>query len=114
MVAHCLRLPSVVSPVITSQVLVKFYCVDTHSPPILGMKSCLDYQLIKLVYTCNADPKPKSSGSEPMNMASVLSEYSYIFKGVGLIPGEAEIHLDPKIAPVVHPQDVYLFHYVIN
>ncbi|CAG2256415.1 unnamed protein product [Mytilus edulis] len=73
---------------------------DTNSPPILGMQSCLDYELIKLVYstetTCTSD-------SDPMTKSSVLKDYSDIFKGVGLVSGKATIHIDSEVPPVVHP-----------
>ncbi|CAG2207854.1 unnamed protein product [Mytilus edulis] len=72
----------------------------TNSPPILGMQSCLDYELIKLVYstetTCTSD-------SDPMTKSSVLKDYSDIFKGVGLVSGKATIHIDSEVPPVVHP-----------
>ena len=90
---------------------IEFYCVNTNNPPILGMKSCLDYELIKLVYSCNVsntecESAPVSSKSvEPicMNKKTVLTEYSDIFDGVGLLPGEIDIHVDPKVTPVIHP-----------
>ncbi|CAG2239417.1 unnamed protein product [Mytilus edulis] len=73
---------------------------NTNSPPILGMQSCLDYELIKLVYstetTCTSD-------SDPMTKSSVLKDYSDIFKGVGLVSGKATIHIDSEVPPVVHP-----------
>ncbi|CAG2231037.1 unnamed protein product [Mytilus edulis] len=79
---------------------LEFYCLDTNSPPILGMQSCLDYELIKLVYstetTCTSD-------SDPMTKSSVLKDYSDIFKGVGLVSGKATIHIDSEVPPVVHP-----------
>ena len=64
------------------------------------MQSCLDYELIKLVYstetTCTSD-------SDPMTKSSVLKDYSDIFKGVGLVSGKATIHIDSEVPPVVHP-----------
>ncbi|CAG2230904.1 unnamed protein product [Mytilus edulis] len=64
------------------------------------MQSCLDYELIKLVYstetTCTSD-------SDPITKSSVLKDYSDIFKGVGLVSGKATIHIDSEVPPVVHP-----------
>ncbi|VDI05282.1 Hypothetical predicted protein [Mytilus galloprovincialis] len=64
------------------------------------MQSCLNYELIILVYstetTCTSD-------SDPMTKSSVLKDYSDIFKGVGLVSGRATIHIDSEVPPVVHP-----------
>lgn len=38
-----------------------------------------------------------------MSRSSVLDEYSDIFQGIGLITGEATIHVDPNCTPKVHP-----------
>lgn len=75
------------------------------------MKSCLDYELIKLVYSCNVSntecksAQISSKSVEPicMNKKIVLTEYSDIFDGVGLLPGEIDIYIDPKVTLAIHP-----------
>ncbi|CAG2227622.1 EIPR1 [Mytilus edulis] len=57
---------------------------DTNSPPILGMQSCLDYELIKLVYstetTCTSD-------SDPMTKSPVLNDYYSLYLEVHKLHG---------------------------
>ncbi len=78
---------------------VGFHVVNTQSPPILGLDTCLDLDLVKLTFsveTCDAAPLTKQT---------VLSEYADIFNGIGMFSGECTIHLhvDPSAKPVVHP-----------
>ena len=82
---------------------LEFYVVKTQYSPILGLKSCLDLQLIKLVYSVNHADTTGACDSPGLNRASILSEYADVFDGLGLIPGECKIHLDPNAIPVVHP-----------
>ena len=94
---------------------IEFYVVDTKGPPILGLQSCLNLELIKLVYSVDtivpgiSDAKPPvakqdasldhchKAGSHPLDKSSVLKEYPDIFKGIGLFPGECKIHIDPDV-----------------
>ncbi|XP_062583207.1 uncharacterized protein K02A2.6-like [Saccostrea cucullata] len=83
-----------------------FHVVETTSPPILGMRACLDFGLIKLVYSCDlgtVENNKQATSSKPMNESQVLSEFSGVFEGIGLFPGDCTIHTDPKVHPVVHP-----------
>lgn len=80
---------------------VEFFVVKTNSPPILGLRSCLDFQLIKLVYSVNTDTPLETR--EPMTRETVLRDFKETFHGVGLFPGECKIHVDPSATPVVHP-----------
>ena len=38
-----------------------------------------------------------------LDKTAILSEYAYVFDGLGLIPGECKTHLNPNAVPVVHP-----------
>ena len=97
-----------------------FHVVETNSSPILGMRACLDHSLIQLVYSCDVSTppgntkvkgqstktmgQPPKSTSQPMlDTDRVLSEFSEVFEGIGLFPGECTIHTDPSIPPVIHP-----------
>jgi len=112
---------------------VEFYVVDTISTPILRLQSCLNFELIKLVYSIDTTRikgeqvvksrkickklgsvvKPSQNTSEKASLCnpqskyldkpSVLKQYPDIFKGIGLFPGECKIHIDPSVIPVVHP-----------
>lgn len=78
-----------------------FHVVETTSPPILGMRACLDFGLIKLVYSCNLDTTQDKS--EPLVASQVMVEFSEVFEGIGLFQGECSIHTDPAVHPTVHP-----------
>lgn len=75
------------------ETLMNFYIVNTQAPPVLGLKACLDLDLIKLVLSVNALKEDKS----------VMEEYADVFDGIGLFPGECTIHLKPDATPVVYP-----------
>ncbi|MEW8560660.1 MAG: RNase H-like domain-containing protein, partial [Candidatus Thiodiazotropha sp.] len=77
-----------------------FYIVETSASPILGLKASVDFQLIKLVLSCDSTTSTESSF---LTREKVLEEYPDMFKGVGLFPGECTIHVDPSIPPIVHP-----------
>jgi hypothetical protein len=82
--------------------MITFHEVKTHSSPILGMKACLDSELIKMVYSCLVDTPPANSTVEakykPMNTAKVLAEFPTVFQGISLFPEEYNIHTDPDIS----------------
>ncbi|RXN21321.1 Retrovirus-related Pol poly from transposon [Labeo rohita] len=71
-----------------------FFIVDTQSPPVLGLKACIDLDMIKLVL---------SVSSPERDAESVVDEFADVFTGIGLFPGECNIHLDPSATPVIHP-----------
>lgn len=105
---------------------IEFYIVDTTNTPILGLQTCLDLALIKLVYSVDTScieqiesdktnvesqssvlthekASLSDSSSQFLDKPSVLKQYSPVFKGIGLFPGECKIQLDPNAVPVVHP-----------
>lgn len=89
-----------------------FHVVETTSPPILGMRACLDFGLIKLVYSCNLDTTPDKS--EPLIANQVMSEFSEVFEGIGLFQGECSIHTDLAVHPTVHPPVGYPLPFKTN
>ncbi|KAI2650239.1 Retrovirus-related Pol polyprotein from transposon 17.6 [Labeo rohita] len=64
------------------------------SPPVLGLKACIVLDMIKLVL---------SVWSPERDAESIVDEFADVFTGIGLFPGECNIHLDPSATPVVHP-----------
>ena len=79
-----------------------FYIVETCSSPILGLKSSIDLELIKLVLSCETQASQLLENKH-ITKATVLTQYSKAFQGTGLFPGKCTIHLDPSISPVVNP-----------
>ena len=63
---------------------------------ILGLKSCLDLNLISRLYSLNLNSKTATS-------EEILDSYSDVFEGLGCIPTEYKIRLDKNAKPVVNP-----------
>ena len=75
----------------------EFVVVDIHhSQPILGLRTCLNLNVIKLVMSVN-EP------TVPMTKEMVLNKFKETFTGLGEIEGEIKIHLQPDSTPVIHP-----------
>ncbi|KAL1268833.1 hypothetical protein QQF64_034196 [Cirrhinus molitorella] len=72
----------------------EFYVVDTQAPPILGLKACLEMDMIKLVLSVQTSVKQNED---------LFSEFADVFEGIGQFPGECKIHLDPAATPVIYP-----------
>ena len=70
---------------------LEFYIVDTDSPAILGLRACIDLQLIQLIMSV-----------DKQECINVEQEYADIFQGIGCFEGECKIHIDPNITPVVN------------
>lgn len=76
---------------------VQFYVVDTKSQPLLGLKSSLDFGLIKVTFDV------ESQHSDKITKQTVLREFKDLFTGIGSMPGKCRIHLKPDAIPVIHP-----------
>lgn len=77
-----------------TKAMQEFYVVDTQAPPILGLRACLEMDLIKLVLSVQTDTRQSDD---------LLSEFADVFEGIGEFPGECKIHIDPNAVPVVYP-----------
>ena len=70
--------------------VMDFILVEQDLPSILGLKSCLDLDLIKRIYRLEEE--------------NLGSEYADVFEGLGEIKGvQHKIQIDPNATPVVHP-----------
>ena len=81
---------------------LSFYIVETCSFPILGLRSSIDLELIKLVLSCETQASQPLE-TKHLTKTTVLTQYAEAFQGIGRFPGECTIHLDPSVSPVVHP-----------
>ena len=71
----------------------KFYIVETDSPAVLGLQSCIDLGLIQLVM----------SVSESTGISDTLEKYNNVFTGLGCLKDPYHIQIDESVSPVVHP-----------
>ena len=70
---------------------VEFFIVGTHSPSIIGLKTCERLDLIKIVYLVN-DVDPNLS-----------EEFADTFGNIGCLPGEYKIKVDLSVDPLIEP-----------
>ena len=70
---------------------VQFFVVPTKSPPIIGLQTCQNLNLIKRVLSLDE----KNS--------HFFDAYEDVFGELGCIPGEYHINVDHTVKPVVHP-----------
>lgn len=66
--------------------MTSFEVVDGHYPPILGLDSCIKFDIVKRVDS----------------LTSLLDEYPDVFDGIGCMSDEHSIQVDDSVAPVVH------------
>lgn len=79
----------------TSVYILSFIIADVASPPILGRAACEELNLIKRIMAVGAIEDNNSS-------IKILNEYEDVFLGMGCLPGEYKIRLQPNARPVVH------------
>ncbi|KAL6471840.1 hypothetical protein MHYP_G00204900 [Metynnis hypsauchen] len=76
-------------------IMLDFDIVDVeNAPAVLGMRACLDLNIVKLVHIIQAQPETHTS---------ITEEFADMFKGIGLFPGECVLQLKPAVTPVVCP-----------
>jgi hypothetical protein len=68
---------------------LQFHIVVPDATPILGLPACQQLNLVRRV--------------DEISTLDPMSEYPDVFQGLGRIPGEYHIELDPTITPVIHP-----------
>ena len=66
---------------------VQFFMTEMDSTAILGVEACQRLGLIERLCSAGVD---------------ITEEYADSFKGLGCLPGEYKIKLDPSVPPVVH------------
>lgn len=65
-----------------------FELVDDDVVPILGLKACVDMELVKRVDEVKAE--------------AILDEFADCFQGIGCFDEEHTIRIDPKVRPVIN------------
>ena len=70
---------------------VRFIVADIDAPPLIGLQSCKDLNLIQRV--CKVDA----------NKPNYLSTFKDCFGELGALPGTHHITMDPQIKPIINP-----------
>ena len=81
----------------------QFYIVETSKIPLLSLKTSLDLSLIQLIYSVDNPVCQSVEQQETCTKENILQKFPDLFKGVGLIPGDIQLHLKPDAVPVVNP-----------
>ena len=81
---------------------ITFEVIDTkvEQQPLIGIDTCLDLGLFKIAEKVNA--------IENKYRESLIHEFTEVVTGVGEMPGEYEIQMDPSVTPVQHRPRKYL------
>ena len=77
-----------------------FYIVDTKSTALLSLKSSVDLELIKLVYSVDNETVSIDMTDQKTEF---LDEFKDVFHGMGLMKGKVKLHLKPDSIPVINP-----------
>lgn len=72
--------------------VLPFYVVPGKVDPILGLPSCEELNILKLVETID----------EQKTAETIMNQYSDVFEGIGRLKEKHHIHVDKNIQPVVH------------
>ena len=76
-----------------SEIVGTFHVVDTNSPAVLGLQSCVNLGLIQLVMSVSSNN----------SMEEMLNKYKSVFQGLGCLKEPYHIKIDTSVSPVIHP-----------
>jgi hypothetical protein len=87
---------------------IDFYIAKNHRQSILGLDACLKFDLLSIVEEniCAVQQMPTAQSPLPMGTVTlefVLQKYSDLFEGLGEMPGEVHLDIDPSVRPVQMP-----------
>jgi RNase H-like domain found in reverse transcriptase/Reverse transcriptase (RNA-dependent DNA polymerase)/Integrase zinc binding domain/Retroviral aspartyl protease len=71
---------------------VEFVIIDTGEATLLGLDACEKLGLIKVTDAVESTPA-----------SPLIEEYADVFTGIGAMPGEYSISVDPTVRPVIQP-----------
>ena len=85
---------------------VQFHVFEVEAPAVFSAQTCKEMGLLARIHQLQ-DSQPKEQHCIPecptVTNQSNWNEYSDLFQGLGCIPGEHTIKVDPSIPAVVHP-----------
>ena len=79
---------------------VKFHVVEIEAPSVLSVETYKEMGLLARKHSLQQHDIPE----RPTDLdQSILDEYPNLCQGLGCLPGEHTIMLDPSVPPVNHP-----------
>jgi len=85
---------------------ISFYIAENHRQPILGIDACLKFELLSIIEDNICAIQQTARPLLPMVTVThefVLNEYSDLFDGLGEMPGQVHLDIDPSVRPVQMP-----------
>lgn len=79
-----------------------FYVVNLNSVPILGLKACLEFNLIKRVDSIDVNVNENNENKNSNFIESLLNKYKFLFEGIGCLKKPYQIKLKDNAKPVIH------------
>ena len=79
---------------------VKFHVIEIEAPSVLSAQTCKEMGLLARIHSLQQHNIAERLTDLDQ---SILAEYPDLFQGLGCLPGEHTIKLDPSVPPVVHP-----------
>ena len=80
------------------QYQVKFHIVDIDAPPVLSAQTCKELGLVKRIHAVQRC-RPEDCQTPSPEPHDILEEYPDLFDGLGCLPKEHTIKVDPSVTP---------------
>ncbi|KAK2719307.1 hypothetical protein QYM36_004954 [Artemia franciscana] len=83
-----------------------FFIVETDSVPILGFRSSIDLNIVKLVLNVSKVEKSICKDMHAIDktkMDDIISSYNDVFQGIGKLDGGCHLHLKDDAVPTAYP-----------
>jgi len=83
----------------------RFYVVKTGNMTLLSLDTCLELGLLSI----NNEWVSRISPPEHTDVDQLIQEYGLIFEGVGCLPREYRIEVDPNVLPPSQSIEKWLY-----
>jgi hypothetical protein len=90
-------------PTTKREMTVEFYIAKHHNQPILGLEACLQFDLLTVVEENICAVQQSALSNQPLTKEIIFQRYPDLFEGVGCMPGEVHLDVDPHVRPVQLP-----------
>ena len=81
--------------------------VNKSSVPLIALQSSIDLGLIELTYLIDNNTPAMTNSGAGIHKHTVINDCCDLFRGVGMIPGSAKLHLKDDAVPTInHPRHI--------
>jgi hypothetical protein len=77
--------------------------IDGHVPNLLSLHDSVKMGLVKRVLGVDAKSEKSVSSCQYKSVIEIIDEFADVFEGIGKVPGEVSLKVDPTVTPVAHP-----------